>query len=108
MGWEKQLAGADLRAATRLVDLPTERKLIVSSNINAVLRISLDPAAEAQLSLLLASLDRIIEQSRQSLDTERVNVFDQHKVNSFLRHCTYSRPLLARLQASIYKTYKLV
>ena len=29
-------------------------------------------------------------------------------MNSFLRHCTYSRPLLARLQASTYKTYKLV
>ncbi|KAL5344188.1 hypothetical protein ACLOAV_010850 [Pseudogymnoascus australis] len=106
-GWEKHLARTDLIAAVRLVDLPAERKLIVSSNIDAVLRVTPDPAAEAQLSLLLASLNRVVEQSRQSLDDKRVNVFDQHKVNSFLRHRTYSRPLLVRLQPSTYKTYKL-
>ena len=106
--WEKYLASKDLAAAARLIDLPEERRLLAASNVDESLGLSLDPTSEWQLSLLLASLDRLIELSRQSLDDERVNIFDEHKVNSFLRRRSHNRPLLSKLQASTYKTYKLV
>ncbi|PVH71646.1 hypothetical protein DL98DRAFT_382716, partial [Cadophora sp. DSE1049] len=54
------------------------------------------------------SLDRIIEQARVSLQEDRVNVFDQHRVNGFLHRRSAHRPLLHKLKDGTYKTYKKV
>jgi hypothetical protein len=105
---ERYLAGKDLAEVARLIDLPEERRLLAASNVDEALGVSIDFTAEWHLSLLLTSLNRLVQQSRQSLDEERVNIFDEHKVNSFLRHQAPNRPLLSKLQASTYKTYKLV
>jgi hypothetical protein len=61
---------------------------------------------ERQLALLLTSFDRLITQARNSLAEEKINIFDQHKVNSFLRRRTHQRPLLAKLKSGTYKSYQ--
>ena len=61
---------------------------------------------ERQLALLLTSFDCLITQARNSLAEEKINIFDQHKVNSFLRRRTHQRPLLAKLKSGTYKSYQ--
>jgi hypothetical protein len=84
--WEKYLASKDLAAAAQLINLPEERKLLAASNLNESLRLSLDLTAEWELLLLLALLNCLIKQLQQSLNDKRVNIFNKHKVNSFLYH----------------------
>ena len=66
------------------------------------------PEPEPQLVLILDSFDRVIEQARISLLEDKVNVFDQHRVNSFIPRRSSERPLLHKLQEATYKKYKLV
>lgn len=66
-----------------------------------------DPVKEPLLHQLALSLDRVIEASHASLDAERVNVFDQSRINSFIRRQKASdRPLLIKLQKNTYRKYK--
>ncbi|KFZ23250.1 hypothetical protein V502_02271, partial [Pseudogymnoascus sp. VKM F-4520 (FW-2644)] len=60
------LTGQDLATAARLIDLPLER------------------AEDRCLSLVLASIDRLIEQTRSSIVKGEVNIFDLHRVNNFV------------------------
>jgi hypothetical protein len=39
---------------------------------------------------------------------EKINVFDQHRVNSFLRHRSQNRPIYHKLREGTYKTYREV
>jgi hypothetical protein len=79
----------------------------------------LQPAEDRQLGLLLASFDRLIEQTRSSIIQGEVNVFDLHRVNNFVSRYgvvkvvmskqqkrALMRPLLSRLQEGKYKRYK--
>jgi len=63
---------------------------------------------EPHLTKLLDAFSSVIETARQSVLDDRVNVFDQHHVSSFIRGRSYRRPLLVRLQEGTYKRYKAV
>ncbi|KAF4637121.1 hypothetical protein G7Y89_g978 [Cudoniella acicularis] len=104
--WGDYFAGKSLRAAAHLIDLPTERRVIVAADTNSTSGLSYNVIEERQLALLLISFDRLIEQARKSLAEEKINIFDQHKVNSFLRRRTHQRPLLAKLKSGTYKSYQ--
>jgi hypothetical protein len=99
--WEKYLHSQDLTAAATLIDLP------------------LQGAEDHSLSLLLASFDRLIEQTRSSIVEGEVNVFDLHRVNNFVSRYgkvevvmskqqkrAMIRPLLSKLREGTYKRYK--
>jgi hypothetical protein len=106
--WGNYLAGKTLRTAARLIDLPEQRRVIVLADPNSISSLSHNATEERRLTLLLGSFDHLIEQARQSLAEEKINIFDQHKVNSFLRRRTYQRPLLSKLKSGTYKSYQVV
>ena len=106
--WGDYFAGKHLRAAARLIDLPEQRRVIALAGTDSSTGPSYNAAAERQLTLILGSFDRLIEQARQSLAEEKINIFDQHKVNSFLRRRTYQRPLLSKLQPGTYRSYQII
>jgi hypothetical protein len=106
--WGNYLAGKTLRTAARLIDLPEQRRVIVLADPNSISSLSYNATEERRLTLLLGSFDHLIEQARQSLAEEKINIFDQHKVNSFLRRRTYQRPLLSKLKSGTYKSYQVV
>jgi hypothetical protein len=101
--WGDYFAGKSLRAATHLIDLPEERRIIVAADTNSTSGLSYNAIEERQLALLLIPFDRLIEQARESLAEEKINIFDLHKVNSFLRRRTHQRPLLSTLGWGISK-----
>jgi len=98
--WITYLSGyssqGGLSQAIRLIDLPGRSPLQAAE------------ADDSLLSVLLSSFDRVIEQARESLVQGRLNVFDQHRVNSFLPRRSAAKPLLFRLQENTYKKYKKV
>jgi hypothetical protein len=67
-----------------------------------------DGQGEHHLLLLLDSFDRVIEQARSSLLEDKVNLFDQHRVNSFIPRRDYAWPLLYKLREPTYYNYKKV
>lgn len=55
------------------------------------------------------SLDRIVEEAHSSIRDDKVNVFDQERINSFLqRRRAFDRPLMIKLRDSTYQKYKQV
>jgi hypothetical protein len=106
--WGDYLAGKDLQAASRLIDLPEQRRVIVLADTNSSTGLSYNAVEEQQLTLILESFVRLVEQARQSLAEEKINIFDQHKINSFLRRRTFQRPLLSKLKSGTYKSYQSV
>lgn len=106
--WGDYLAGKSLQAAKHLIDLPEQRRVEVLADTDSSTGLSYNEVEEAQLTLILGSFDRLIEQARQSLAEEKINIFDQHKINSFLRRRTCQRPLLSKLKSGTYKTYQSV
>ncbi|KFY97507.1 hypothetical protein V500_02040 [Pseudogymnoascus sp. VKM F-4518 (FW-2643)] len=100
--WTRYTQGHDLHQAARLIRLPDSYRLVGSTGTQAV-----DPA-DHHLLVILESFDRIIEQARNSLKEDRVNVFDQHRVNGFLHRRSAHRPLLHKLKNETYKMYKKV
>lgn len=88
--WSVYLCGQDLRVAARLVELP-------------------DPNTDdGCLLAVVAAFDRVIEQARNSILEDRVSVFDQHRINSFIRGRTAARPIVSKLRDGTYKKYKEV
>lgn len=75
--WARYLQGRDLLQAARLIQLPSPAAQQTASDMQP-------RSAEHLLILLLEAFDRVIEQARHSLLEDRVNVFDQHRVNSFI------------------------
>ncbi|XTI89205.1 hypothetical protein V2W45_1239001, partial [Cenococcum geophilum] len=48
----------------------------------------------------------LIEDARSVIANEKVNEFDQHRVNSFIRYCSSKRPILIKLKEGTYGRYK--
>lgn len=100
--WTRYTQGHDLCQAACLIRLPDSYRPAGSTSTKTV-----DPA-DHHLPVILESFDRIIEQARVSLQEDRVNVFDQHRVNGFLHRRSAHRPLLHKLKDGTYRTYKKV
>lgn len=118
--WEKYLRGHELRAAAQLAELPLQQSPSPSLSPSRS-GIGSGGRADGHLSLLLASFDRLIEQTRAFIIQDEVNAFDLHRVNNFVPRCSSievimsklerrvtMRPLLSNLQEGTYKKYKLV
>jgi hypothetical protein len=101
--WPRYLHGHNLLLAAQLIDLPgashTARNTVVDER---------PKEPENHLVLLIESFDRVIEQARQSLLEDKINVFDKHRVNSFIPRRSSSRPIWHKLQETTYRTYKKV
>lgn len=67
-----------------------------------------NPNTEAALVVVADSFDRIIEQSYRSISEDRINVFDQAKINSFIsdRSGNQQRMIMVKLQKSTFRSYK--
>ncbi|EON68441.1 hypothetical protein W97_07651 [Coniosporium apollinis CBS 100218] len=88
--------------------------------VDASENLILDNAAQTEVSLWLEmtrwprylrgySLDRIVEEAHKSVCDDKVNVFDQARINSFIqRRRAWDRPLMIKLKKSTYRGYKLV
>ncbi|KAF8850099.1 hypothetical protein BDZ45DRAFT_697001 [Acephala macrosclerotiorum] len=100
--WTRYFHGHGLLQAAALIEIPS-----TTATRQAALG-EQGRQSEYQLSLLLDSFDRVIEQARKSLLEDRVNVFDQHRVNSFIPRRSHSRPLWHKLKEPTYRTYKKV
>jgi hypothetical protein len=85
-----------LNQVVRLLDPPSPHPLLDRNQ------------PDDQLILVLESFDRLIEQARESLRTDRINVFDQQRVSSFLTRRTTNFSLVHKLQEGTYTTYKKV
>ena len=65
------------------------------------------PTTTPILQIFCLSLDRLVEAAYQAVCEDRINVFDQARINSFLQRPRASdRPLIVKLQKSTYRTYK--
>ncbi|PSN58805.1 hypothetical protein BS50DRAFT_509763, partial [Corynespora cassiicola Philippines] len=67
-----------------------------------------NPITEPYLTALSESFDRIIEQAHQSIREDKVSVFDQAKISSFItgRSTKQERMLMVKLQKSTFRAYK--
>ncbi|KAH6662285.1 hypothetical protein B0J14DRAFT_687285 [Halenospora varia] len=100
--WTRYLKGHDLLQTARLIEIPSSL---------AVRKAALDgqgDQSEYHLLLLLDSFDRVIEQARSSLLGDKVNDFDQHRVNSSIPRRSSSWPLWHKLKEPTYRGYKKV
>src|SRR5687767_9881106 len=73
-GWAEYLAGHEPEAVAQLLEPPNQH-------------------SEPGLAALLQAFDSLIAAARESILSERINVFALHRVNSFLRGRPYSKPL---------------
>lgn len=60
------------------------------------------------LILILESFDCFVEQARKSLQTDRINIFDQQRLSSFLTRYTTNFSLIHKLQEGTDIIYKKV
>lgn len=66
-------------------------------------------ATEPLLVKFSDSLDRVVEQAHASIQDNKVNVFNQARINSFIqRRRAFDRPLIIKLRDSTYQSYKQV
>ena len=66
-------------------------------------------ATEPLLVEFLDSLDRVVKQAHASIQDDKVNVFNQARINSFIqRRRAFDRPLIIKLRDSTYQSYKQV
>lgn len=85
--WAVYLRGCDLPATAALIAQP-------------------DPVLEPALGVLCAGLDRAVEDAYRSVCSDRINVFDQTRINSFLpRPRMTDRPLVVQLQKATWRQY---
>ena len=68
------------------------------------------PAPEEPILLILAaSVKRVIQHARESVFSEKINIFDQTAVNTFRDHATKAgQPLLVSLRQNTYHRYRQV
>lgn len=86
--WTRYLDGHDFAAVAPLVYLP-------------------EPEKEPLLFQLGESLDRVVEQAYESICQDKINVFDQTRINSFMqRPRAFDRPLMVKLQKTSFRQYK--
>jgi hypothetical protein len=68
-----------------------------------------DSMSEPILVEFSNSLDRIVEEAHSSICNDKVNVFDQARINSFIqKRRAFDRTLLTKLRNSTYRRYKQV
>lgn len=53
--------------------------------------------SDRQLLALIEIFDRLVDEARIAILADEASVFDQHRVNSFIRGRQYHRPLLVKL-----------
>ena len=64
---------------------------------------------EGEFVEICASIDRHLEQALSAIQEDRVNLYDQVRINSFLQRPRASdKPLAFRLQKSRYRAYRNV
>ncbi|KAH6871894.1 hypothetical protein B0T10DRAFT_522706, partial [Thelonectria olida] len=61
--------------------------------------------SDALLPILLGSLDRVIARARRSLKQGRLNIFDQHRLNSFIAGRSSQKPIIHNLREETYRKY---
>lgn len=88
--WASYLCGQDLNKAARLIELPNRT------------------TDDQLLPELLMAFDRTIEDARVSILEDKISVFDQHRVNSFIRRRSAPRPIVSKLYEGTYRKYKVV
>ncbi|TEY20812.1 hypothetical protein BOTCAL_1739g00010 [Botryotinia calthae] len=72
--WEQYLQGYNLSQVVHLRELPTPHPLF-------------DPdQADNHLVLILESFDRLIDQARESLRIDRINIFDQQREGTYIKY----------------------
>lgn len=74
----------------------------------APLAYTANPITEPALVLLGESFDRLIESAHQSIRKDKVSVFDQAQINSFIvgRSGKHNRMLMVKLAKSTFRAYK--
>ncbi|EKG09408.1 hypothetical protein MPH_13564, partial [Macrophomina phaseolina MS6] len=67
-----------------------------------------DPTEEPLLALLSESLDRLVERAYQSICEDKISVFDQARINSFMagEPSGMERLLMVKLQKNTFRSYK--
>jgi hypothetical protein len=66
-------------------------------------------SSESLLEILCESIDRLVDSAHRSVCEDRINAFDQMRINSFLqRPRTADKPLMVKLQKSTYKRYSSI
>jgi hypothetical protein len=85
--WPRYLHRKDMLIVARLARLP-------------------DSSTEPELACLTQSLERVVQASHASVCEDKINVFDQARINSFIRQRrAFDRPLMVKLQKSTWRTY---
>jgi hypothetical protein len=80
-------------------------------SLSAVARLGTLPVADAEplLEIICESISRLVELAHRSVCEDRINAFDQMRINSFLqRPRAADRPLMVNLQKSTYKRYSAI
>ncbi|KAK2685192.1 hypothetical protein QWA68_016622 [Fusarium oxysporum] len=109
--WGRYLAEYPLGAAARLHDLPSGESWNgsdMSGDSHHGNEHKRQRQSEYVLQHLLTALKRLVEQARKTMSDGRFNVFDQHRLNSFLPRRTSGRPFFYKLQDNTYKEYARV
>jgi hypothetical protein len=76
----------------------------------APLAYAANPITEPALVLLGESFDRLIESAHQSIREDKISVFDQAQINSFIagRSGKHDRMLMVKLAKSTFRKYKSI
>lgn len=78
-------------------------------SLNDVARLAWLPELDKEVKLLevCRSIDRLVDAAILAVEEDRINPFDQMRINSFMqRPKTSDKPLAFKLQKSTYRTYK--
>jgi hypothetical protein len=88
--WSTYLRGHSLSDAARLGALPVA-------------------GSKFLLEILCKSIDRLVDSAHRSVCEDRINAFDQMRINSFLqRPRAADKPLMVKLQKPTYKRYSSI
>lgn len=76
----------------------------------APLAYAANPITEPALIVVSESFDRLIERAHQSICEDKISVFDQAQINSFIagRSGKHDRMLMVKLQKSTFRAYKSI
>jgi hypothetical protein len=76
----------------------------------APLAYAANPVTEPALVILGESFDQLIENAHQSICEDKISVFDQAQINSFIAGCSskHDRMLMVKLRKSTFCAYKSI
>ena len=76
----------------------------------APLAYAANPITEPALIVVSESFDRLIKRAHQSICEDKISVFDQAQINSFIagRSGKHDRMLMVKLQKSTFRAYKSI